>query len=244
MRPAKILLAAGVLGLAATGAAQAQSRTFELDGFDKVDIATGLDARVTIGADFSVVGSSRSQQALDSLELHVDNGVLEARIERSFLDFILSGGLVGLLLNSGNAVSLEITLPSLTAATASSGADIDLPGLVAETIALDASSGADIEVTGARLGAVTAEASSGSDITLEGTADRIRIDASSGANVDADALVSAEAEAHASSGASIGLHATAAVRARASSGGDIEVEGNPTRRDVETSSGGDVSFED
>ena len=179
------LLAAGMAGLALTGAAHAQEKSFDLSGFTGVDIATGIDARVTLSEDFSIRAQSRSTDALDKLELSVRDGILVARIESNFLDFILSGGLVGMLLSGGNAVSLDITLPALDSAVASSGADIKLTAITADSLALEASSGADIS---ARL--------------------------------------------------------SEQVRARASSGGDIEIQGNPQQRDIDTSSGGDVHFED
>ncbi len=244
MRGARPFIAAGILGLALSGPALAQSRDFDLDGFDKVDIATGLDARVTLAETFSVRAESRSSDALDNLQLSVEGGVLVARIESSFLDFILSGGLVGMLFNSGNAVTLDITLPALTAATASSGADISLKAIAADNLKLDASSGADIVLEDARLRQLDASASSGSDIEVSGTAETVNLDASSGSDIDAEELEAKTGNLQASSGANISAHLAEQVRAQASSGADIEVAGNPRQRDVDASSGGEVNFED
>lgn len=238
------LLAAGMAGLALTGAAQAQEKSFDLSGFTGVDIATGIEARVRLSEDFSITARSRSADALDKLELSVRDGILVARIESNFLDFILSGGLVGMLLSGGNAVSLDITLPALESAVASSGADIELMAITADSLSLDASSGADIELTDARLRMLTASASSGSDIALSGRAEEINLNASSGADIDAEELEALTGRLKASSGADISARLTEQVRARASSGADIEVEGNPQQRDVDTSSGGDIHFED
>jgi hypothetical protein len=244
MRYVTAVALAATAGLLMSSTAFAQSKDFNLDGFDRVDIATGLDARVTLGEGFSVTAQSRSQDALDNLKLTVEDGVLQARFEQSFLDFIISGGLVGMLLSSGNAVTVDITLPALTGVSASSGADVDLPGIKADQLDLDASSGADISVTDAVLGDVNIASSSGADIELSGTAETVDADASSGAGIDAEDLVAETVTAAASSGASLSVHATASLRARASSGGDIDVSGNPATRDVDESSGGDVSFED
>ena len=244
LRTLATLALAATLGTTLTTAALAQNRDFDLTGFDRVDIATGLDAVVTIGEDFSIRAESRSQEALDNLQLEVTGGVLTARIEQNFLDFIVSGGLVGLLLSSGNAVTLNITVPALVGASASSGADVSLPGFTGERLELDASSGADIRVTDAKLGTVVASSSSGSDIELSGTAERIEAESSSGAGIDAEDLVAVDATAESSSGSGISVHATGSLRAEASSGGDVEVHGNPAERDFDTSSGGDVSFED
>jgi hypothetical protein len=244
MRRTIAIAATATAGLLLGTAAFAQSADFDLSGFDRVDIATGLDARISQGDSFSVHAESRSQDALDHLQISVDDGVLTARFEQSFLDFIISGGLVGQLLNSGNAITIDITLPALAGVTASSGADIDVIAVTSERLELDASSGADIKVTDAVLGQAVLSASSGSDIEIDGTADAVEADASSGSDIDADGLVAGNAVAEASSGADISVHATARIRAEASSGGNIEVRGNPAERDVDTSSGGDVNFDD
>jgi hypothetical protein len=91
---------------------------------------------------------------------------------------------------------------------------------------------------------VTIASSSGADIELSGTAETVDADASSGAGIDAEDLVAETVTAAASSGASLSVHATASLRAEASSGGDIDVSGNPASRDVDESSGGDVRFDD
>jgi hypothetical protein len=244
MRIRKSLLAAGVAGFTLTGAAYAQEKSFDLSGFTGIDIATGIEARVTLSEDFSIRAQSRSADALDKLELSVRDGILMARIESNFLDFILSGGLVGMLLSGGNAVSLDITLPALDSAVASSGADVELTTIAADSLALEASSGANIELIDARLRMLTASASSGSDIAISGRAEEIELDASSGADIDAEDLDALAGRLEASSGADINARLSKRVRARASSGGDIEIEGNPQQRDVDTSSGGDVHFED
>jgi hypothetical protein len=244
MRTAVTLAMGAAMGLSLTGTALAESRTFELDGFDKIDIATGLDAVVTLGDSFSITATSNSPQALDNLQLDVSDGVLVARFEQSFLDFIFSGGLVGMLLSSGNALSIEITMPALSGIDASSGADVHARGLTSELLKLDASSGANIAVKDATLGEVQVSASSGADIDISGTAQSIEAEASSGADIDAESLVAAKATASASSGAGIAVHATASLKAEASSGGDVDVSGSPTARDVDASSGGDVNFDD
>ena len=244
MRSTTTLALAAIMGMTMSTAAFAQSRDFDLSGFDRIDIATGLDAVVTIGDSFSVLAESRSQEALDNLEVEVNSGVLTARLEQNFLDFIVSGGLVGMLLNNGNAVKFTITVPALAGVDASSGADVDLPGFKGERLELNASSGADISVTDAVLGTVTANSSSGADITLSGEAQAIEVDASSGADIDAENLAAATATAHVSSGADIAIRASQSFKAEASSGGGVEVYGNPADREIDESSGGEVRFDD
>lgn len=244
MRQGTVIAAAITTGLLLTTTAYAESRSFELSGFDRIDIATGLDAVVKQGDAFSVSATSNSTQALDNLQIEADGGMLRARFDQSFLDFILSGGLVGMLLSSGNALTVEITVPELTGIDASSGADVRADGLTSPSLDLNASSGANIEVTNVTAGMLRLESSSGADIDVSGSADTTEANASSGADIDGEKLVTNKATANASSGGGLSLHVTASIRAEASSGGDIDIYGNPAERDVDTSSGGGVSFDD
>lgn len=244
MRTIATLALATTIGLTFGSAAMAESRTYELNNFDRIDIATGLDAAVTIGDSFAVRAESGSGDALNNLQLSVADGVLTARIDQDFLDFIISGGLVGMLLNNGNAVTLKITLPAISGISASSGADVRATGLKSEQLDLESSSGANIKLTAAAFGAVRAGASSGANIDLSGTCASIDAEASSGSGIDAGDLVCATATAGASSGADIAVHATQSVKAEASSGSDIDVQGKPAQTDFNSSSGGNVSVDD
>ncbi|MBJ3783952.1 head GIN domain-containing protein [Devosia sediminis] len=240
----KSLFAAGLISMALTATAEAQQRDFDFAGFDAIDIATGIDANVVQADQFSVRAHSASSDALDNLRLSVEGGVLTARFETSFLDFILSGGLVGMLFNSGNAVTLDISLPTLTSATASSGANVDIGALNGQSLSLEASSGSSVRLDAAALENLTVSASSGSDVEISGSAAHVRFDASSGSNIDAEDLEAQRGELQASSGSDINARLRTAVRANASSGADIDIAGNPAERDVDASSGGDISFDD
>ncbi|SHF09857.1 GIN domain-containing protein [Devosia limi] len=242
MRSVFKLALAGSLGLATLGTAIAQERSFELTGFDKIDISTGLDAIVTLGDAFSVQAQSRNQQVLDKLEITVSGDTLTARIESNFLEFILGGGLLGQFIAGGNAATIRITLPALRAVNASAGADVDITAPKGDLV-IDVSSGADIDITRATLGTVTVDASSGSDAELSGACDSISASASSGADIDAEDLLCETAIATASSGGHISVHATDSLEADASSGGAIEVTGNPRQTDIDRSSGGSVSID-
>lgn len=240
----KSLFAAGLISMALTTTAEAQQKDFDFAGFDGIDIATGIDANVVQSTQFSVRAQSPSDEALDNLRLSVEGGVLKARFETSFLDFILSGGLVGMLFNSGNAVTLDIGLPTLAKATASSGANVEIREFEGNALALDASSGSSISLEAVRLESLTITASSGSDVEAAGQVGHVRLDASSGSDIDAERLEARTGELQASSGSDIAVRVRETVKAHASSGADIDIGGNPIQRDTNASSGGDIAFDD
>jgi hypothetical protein len=233
---------AGSIALVMAGSAMAESRDFDLNGFTRVDINSGINAVITRGDAFSVRAESANKDLLDKLQVTLEGDTLRASVEQSFLDFIFNGGVVGQLLGANN-LSLAITLPTLAGINASSAADVDAAGAKGDLM-VNASSGANIRVTNASLGAVSANVSSGGDLRLSGTCTSLDANASSGSDIDAAELACATAVVDASSGGDVSVSASTSIQANASSGGDISVAGNPAERSVKTSSGGDISFDD
>mgnify|MGYP001228280728 CR=1 FL=1 len=243
MRAAHAFILAAMATAAATGAAAAETRTFDLDPFEAIDIATGLDAVVTVGEPQTVRVEAGNSQVFDKLTVVVEGGKLSAYLDTDFFDFIMEGGLLGMLVNGRPDVTIHITVPALRDIAASSGADIVARGVTGENLELSASSGSDVSITGLAVGRIAGSASSGASLALAGTCEGFEIDASSGSSVDAEDLVCKSIDANASSGASIEVHASERARAEASSGGDVRIYGNPPDTDFDSSSGGDVELD-
>ncbi len=115
---------------------------------------------------------------------------------------------------------VRVTMPSVEGLDASSGAAIDARGVAGGAIALDASSGASVDVSGA-CASFTA-------------------DASSGASIDAQAMRCETGSVDVSSGASARVFAEGRLNVDASSGGAVDVYGNPGIGDISLSSGGSL----
>ncbi|MDB5527853.1 MAG: hypothetical protein JWR51_956 [Devosia sp.] len=242
MRQILRLALAGSIVLTMVGSAMAESRDFDLTGFTKLDIHTGINATVTLGDAFSVHAESANKDLLDKLEVTLEGDTLSASVDQNFLDFIFNGGVVGQLLGANN-LTLTITLPTLTAVSASSAADVDVTGAKGD-LDINASSGADLSIAGAALGAVRVDASSGSDVSLSGTCTSLTAQTSTGSDLKAADLKCASAAVDASSGGDVSVFASASIKANASSGADITVAGKPAEQAVDSSSGGDITIED
>lgn len=240
-RAALAVLTAATLG----GPALSADRDYDLPPFDAVEIATGIDAVVTHADTRSIRASVRDERHFDHLELDVRDGTLRARLERSFLDFILEGGILGEIVRGGDTgVRLEIALPRLEEVEARSGASVTVTDVPSGAgFEADAASGATITVTGIDAREVELSASSGASVTASGTCVEVEAGASSGARIDSAALACEDADATASSGASVAVNASGAVAARASSGGNVQVAGSPARVQVDESSGGSVDVD-
>ena len=207
------VLTASSIALSSTALAD-DARTFDLASFDRIDIATGISAKISVGSEQSIRVETNKGD-FEDLVIKVDDGVLEIR-----QDWKSNW-------RGGSKKPRYKVIASVQ----------DLNGI-------DASSGSSVTATGISGGDFSVEVSSGASVDLTGTCDRIDAKGSSGADTSAKNLVCENADARASSGASLVLHADTGVQAKASSGGTITVYGGATDVSTRKSSGGSIRIRD
>ena len=120
-------------------------------------------------------------------------------------------------------VTVEVRSPELTAIEASSGSSVEATGISADTFELRVSSGADVDISG--------------------TCQEMTVKASSGGSADAQSLKCERVFAKASSGGNVEAYASTQATGKTSSGGSIDIWGDPPQREANTSiSGGSTDF--
>ncbi len=145
-------------------------------------------------------------------------------------------------ISSCEAKKIFVTFKTIHSLEASSGSDVTSKmELKMPSLQLSVSSGANIDLALA-VKNLNADGSSGGNVRLTGSAESFEIEGSSGANMKAKDLQTKTCNAGASSGANLKVNVTDKISAQASSGGNIEVKGNPKERNVQKSSGGNVDF--
>lgn len=136
-----------------------------------------------------------------------------------------------------------VKMPKINNIKASSASTVKSINILrGEDINLDASSAAEINVN-VESDAVTCETSSASNITIEGKALTLNVSASSGSHINAKKMLANDIDAQASSGASIYIHPIVSLKAKASSGGNINYNSIPKSIEKKTSSGGSIDQE-
>lgn len=227
--------ASGAAMLLAAPSVFAETRMIDQPAFDAVGIASGITAEITAGPAQSIEIEAESAGVIDEVRMRVVGGSLEVWIDWSIFDLFAS---------FDRKITVRITAPEIRAIEASSGANVVANGVTGDRVSLEASSGAGLTAVAVNGQRYSIEASSGANITVDGTCDFADVEASSGAHIDAKALTCTETEAETSSGAHVEVFASTTVDAEASSGSGITVHGEPSDRNEDTSSGGDVSFAD
>ena len=155
MNTRAILATAFAISSAAGGAALAETRTYDFEGFDAVSVAAGVNADITVGDDFSVVAEG-SEKALERLEIRFRDRQLKIGRRTKGMNWK----------RDSDQVTVRISMPSLIALSGSSGAEVDAQGVDANGFSVDGSSGAELSVSGVCEGLV-ADVSSGARIRAE-----------------------------------------------------------------------------
>ncbi len=107
---------------------------------------------------------------------------------------------------------------------------------------IEASSGSQAKISNVETARFNMDLSSGAFAEIDGECDNCTLDLSSGANLSAKDLSCNEANIDVSSGGHGELSVLESVIADASSGGHVQVYGNPTRVNVDKSSGGRIKI--
>jgi hypothetical protein len=201
--------------------------------FNAVTVSSGIDLYLKMG-ETEQVRVEADDEIIGDIVTEVKNGTLRVYMKKNnFFNFF----------NFGRTTSrtVYVTVTDLKSIDASSGSDVRSENtLKGDVLKVSSSSGSDV-VLEVVYKDVSLDASSGSDIRISGKAKTVRAGASSGSDINARDLEAVICHAKASSGADVAVHATGEIYANASSGGDVRYYGNPSVKNIDESSGGDVS---
>lgn len=215
----------GMTGIRGNGNIISEDRTISND-FDVIKVQQGINLFLTQGNSVEL-NVEADENIMDLLITEVKDNELKVYFDKNVY--------------RAKARNVYLTTKIISKIRTSSGASVKSENtLQVGSLDLDSSSGSTIKVY-VNAEEVTSSCSSGADIKIYGKANTFSAKASSGSSIDADKLETVDAYATASSGANINVNVTNNLTAKASSGGDIDYEGEPSNVDKDTSSGGSVS---
>lgn len=215
----------GITGIKGNGNVVSEDREISSD-FDAIKVQQGINLYLTQG-NSTKLNVEADENILDLLLTEVKNGELKVYFEKNVY--------------RAKARNVYLTTKEISKIRTSSGALVKSENTLQSNILdLDSSSGSSIKIY-VNATEVTSECSSGADIDIFGNAEIFSAKASSGSSIDADKFEAVDVYAKVSSGASIDVNVTGNLTAKASSGGNVNFEGNPTSVNKDTSSGGSVS---
>jgi hypothetical protein len=202
----------------------------QISGFHGVSVSSGIDLFLS-QKNVEEVFVEAGPDDLDKIITEVEGGVLKIYIREKHW-FNLNW--------NQEPRKVYVSFTTLDKLEASAGSDVNSENyLKLDKLNLDASSGSDVQLE-LDINELSVGSSSGSDISLKGKATEMQADASSGSDINAGDFQVKKCAASASSGSDIKVSVTEELNANASSGGEITYSGNPAKKDINESSGGDV----
>ena len=220
----------------------------KVGNFTKIHVASGIDGfvkqgnenKIVIEADDNIIKLVKTEVKDGTLKVYIDKNVKKTT---KLNVYITAKTIEGLHASSGADLVVETVIKGKSlACKATSGADLYVSAEV-DNFNGSSSSGADLEIKNLTANSVNLKVSSGADLEIEaGSAKSVNASASSSGDIDAIGFTTETCNANASSGSDIEIHVTKSLNAKASSGADITYKGSPTV-EKKTSSGGDVSGE-
>lgn len=204
------------------------SETRNVDVFEEIKVSEGIEATVSNGplavrveADDNLIGYIRTRVSNGKLKVDLDN------------------------MNVDDAhLKVFITAPDIRNVSASSGAEVDIEGVLKNTQAVEVDASSAAEIRGSiDAPEVQLESSSGAELEIKGRTRTLSASASSGSRIDAEGLLSETATVRSSSGSTVRVFASVQLTAKASSGSSIHHRGG-AKTDIKQSSGGVVRAAD
>lgn len=227
-----ILLIALILGsnIQAVAFSSEKTENRNLKDFTSIKVSAGIDLYLRMGEteEVKVVADG---DIIDKVITEVKNGTLNIYMKQNNN------------WNWGNTKSRKVyvSVKELVKLDASSGSDVNSENtLTGESLEVRASSGSDVNID-IYFKNFSVDTSSGSDARISGKTKNFEASASSGSDIKAQDLESVICKVSVSSGSDATVNVSGELYANASSGGDVRYYGNPQVKDINESSGGDVT---
>lgn len=212
----------------------AETKNFDLSGFDGVSAAEGIQMQIIKGDVFKVSAESDDPEQLDRLELDIKRGILRAQMDY---------GLFSLNWQEKKRVTIRVTMPSLIHAETSTGAKIEADAVSGSAPELAAYSGSSLKINTINGGVMSADVSNGAEIQIGGgTCTSLSVSISGGAYLDMEKVKCGAVKIDASSGSHASVYADKSIEADASTGSRVRVYGDHDETKIDVSSGGKIDL--
>ena len=212
--------------------ASAARRSWNIDGFRKLDVSGGYQVRVRKGSTFRV-SARGAQKALDDVQIRVMSGVLEISPKEHFR-LSLWGRRA-----DREPVLFEIEMPELTGVDVSGAVRADIGEFSGGEIHLDQSGATWVKMAVATT-PVALDASGASHTLLTGSTRRLSADLSGACGLRARSLVAEEVSIEASGASTARVTARRELHAEASGASHITYYGKPDNVQSDANGAGSV----
>ena len=210
-----------------TGNGKVVKEDRKITDFRKISVGNAINLEINQGAEEKVVVEA-DENILPYIKTNVTDGKLEIGVKGN--------------IHHSKAMNVYVTVKQLSELEAGSAAQVKTEGKIESSdFKLSSGSGSAVKI-GLNCTNLKINTSSGTAVVINGSAQSITVSSSSGSALVTSDLKAEKGDVEASSGAVIVINVTKELKARASSGANVTVQGNPAIRDTDSSSGGSVHY--
>ena len=212
-----------------TGSGQVESRTFDFDSIDQVEIGSGLSGSITVNpAAPQSIEISMDDNLFDVLVVEENGGVLDVKFED------------GTSVTTRNPMDVTVVVTDLSAVDVSGAAFVGVQANESNIQRLDVSGASSLNVGNVKSDNLAIDVSGASELNVAGSADQVMVDASGSSSVSLRSLTTSRSvEVDASGVSDVEIGTAESVRGSASGVSNISVAPESTV-DIETSGGAGV----
>ena len=188
------------------------TRTFQVTGFNGIDLRSADDVDVRVGPDFSIRAEGPSED-LDRLKIDRDGETLE--IGRK------TGTRLGW--SKGPGVKLYVTLPRLTEASVSGSGSLAVDRVDGETFKGAIAGSGDLLVAAIRVDAATVSVGGSGAVRVTGTARDLKVEIAGSGDVDASKLQATSADIEIAGSGSVRAAVDGPAKVAMMGSGDVDL---------------------
>jgi Putative auto-transporter adhesin, head GIN domain len=210
----RLALLASIAAIALTSPARAETRSYEISGFTKIEADRAFEIEFSQAPSYSVVVDSK-YDTLDQviIEKHGDTLRITRPRHNNFHGKIQD--------------TVRISAPDLKALDLSSAVRFSANGLSTDNLKIDSQAAVSIDISGLKAGSVDVHAESASKLLLAGSCAKLTLRLGAATHVDADNLKCRETDIDAGAASSVRAYASEKATAKAGVSSSVLISGHP-----------------
>jgi hypothetical protein len=230
MRTATLILPA--LFLSACGVAESTpsgpsgSRSFDVSGFDKVELTGSDDVRIIAGPAFSVQASG-PEKTLEKLKIEVSGSTLNIGRKRS----------ISMGWSNDKSALITVTMPTIKGASLAGSGDMAIDRVETSDFDADLAGSGNLSVKSAQVEKLNVSLAGSGDVTLAGTTKFIDISIAGSGDVMAKDVSATDASISIAGSGNVDARASGAASVSIVGSGDVNISGTANCKTSKMGSG-------
>ncbi|HVJ00420.1 MAG TPA: head GIN domain-containing protein [Sphingomonas sp.] len=205
------------------------SRSYDVTGFDQVDLRGSDDVDVRVGGAFAIQATGPAE-LLDKLEITKDGSTL--KVGRRGNSFSWGGG-------EGREVKVMVTMPAIRGASISGSGDLSVDRVEGDDFAASAAGSGDLKVGTIKTKSAHFSVAGSGSITAAGTTGDVKMNIAGSGDIDAEHLTASTGDISMQGSGDIDATINGTAKVSMMGSGDVEVRGG-AKCDVSKMGSGDV----